>query len=216
MIRRQIPTSSFYGLLLVCALAAANRAADLNEPADPKDVAAVVKRVTDAVGGETKLLKLFRIKERLILGSDGTKPGSERLSILEPPNYWWLGKKERVSQEKEPAIFLVWTWTLGALTDPKSKLELLPDSKDGEVHVFGVRISDTINPPLEAWFSKQDNRLVKIDWRKDTHRFSEWKETDGVSYPSLTVGHKPDGRAWYYSTIVELTPLPELPEGLSR
>lgn len=74
---------------------------------DPKEQ---VQKVVKAAGGEDKLLKLFRIKERLNVSSDPAKKGGERISILEPPGYWWQGKVERVKEQKEPATFLVWAW----------------------------------------------------------------------------------------------------------
>ena len=43
--------------------------------------------------------------------------GQTRLKGAVATTYWWVGKKERVKDEKEPATFLVWAWTLGAVTD---------------------------------------------------------------------------------------------------
>ena len=96
------------------------------EPAASGDPAGVVAQAVKAAGGEAKLLKLLKIKEELVLGADPAGKKGVRTSVLEPPKYWWLGKRERVGQDKEPATFLVWAWTLGALTDSKSKLEALP------------------------------------------------------------------------------------------
>ncbi|MGE3821864.1 MAG: hypothetical protein AB7I30_20820, partial [Isosphaeraceae bacterium] len=87
-------------------------------PQEEPDPRARVKDVVSAVGGEAKLLKRFRMKERLNVSPDPTKKGSERVSVLEPPKAWWVGVTERVRDEKEPAVFLVWAWTLGALTNP--------------------------------------------------------------------------------------------------
>lgn len=67
----------------------------------------VVKATVDAVGGEAQLLRLFRMKERLAIGDDPAKIGSERVSVLEPPRHWWLGTKDRVVDSKEPATYLV-------------------------------------------------------------------------------------------------------------
>jgi len=178
---------------------------------------ALVQQVVQAAGGEAKLLKLFRIKEHLVLGGDPAKKPSERLSVLEPPTYWWLGKQERVKDTKEPATFLVWAWTLGALTDAKSKVETIPEVMEKEKPAFGLRVSGTINPPMDIYFDKAESRLVRIDWRTDIHRFSDWKEHDGVKYPAKCVGYKKSsGQPWYFSTIVELERLKELPAGLTR
>lgn len=181
---------------------------------DPKPL---VEQVVKAAGGEDKLLKLFRIKEQLSIGSDPEKKGSERVSVLEPPTYWWLGKTERVKEQKEPATFLVWAWTLGAITDPKSKLELIADVIESDKPALGLRVSGTIDPPMDLYFDKAESRLVRIDWRSDIHRFSDWQEHDGVKYPAKCIGYKKaSGKPWYFSEIVELTRLKELPEGLKR
>ncbi|MFO0905207.1 MAG: hypothetical protein U0939_19525 [Pirellulales bacterium] len=174
----------------------------------------VVGRVVAAAGGEEKLLKLFRFKERLNVSSDPEKKGNERVSVLEPPRYWWIGKGERGA---EPAKFLAWGWTLGAATDPASKVEVVPDVMDEGKSLFGLRVSGTITPPMELYFDKESNRLVRIDWRSDIHRLSDWQERDGVKYPAKCVGYKKaTGKAWYFTEILELEPLQELPEGLQR
>lgn len=187
--------------------------------ADP-DSAAVVKQVIDAVGGEDKLLRLFRTRETVNVSSDPDRKVPERVSIYEPPGYWWTGKNERVKNAEkpdEPATFLVWAWTLGILTDPASKLELIPDIVDDNKPAFGLRVSGTVNPPIDLYFDKAESRLVRIDWRSDIHRFSDWKELDGVKYPAKCAGYKKGSeKPWYFSEIVELERLKELPEGLLR
>jgi hypothetical protein len=181
---------------------------------DPKEV---VAKVVKAAGGEDKLLKLFRIKEKLVMGEDPKGKATDRVSVLEPPTYWWMGKKERVKDEKEPATFLVWAWTLGAITDKSSTLQVLPDLEDDGAKLKGLRVSQSITPAMDLYFDPKTYRLTRIDWRTDTHRFSEWKEHDGVSYPARCVGYKTkSGKAWYHSEIVELERLKELPDGLKR
>lgn len=190
--------------------------ASISYSADPEPKEIVAKAVK-AVGGEDKLLKLFRIKEKLILGSDPNAKGSNRISTLEPPTYWWMGKKERVKDEKEPAIFLVWAWTLGAVTDPKSKLESTPEIKDEEKALVGVKVSGTIDPAMTVYFDKETNLLARIDWRSDIHRFSDWKEADGVKYAAKTIGYKKaTGKPWYFTEILEVERLKELPKDLKR
>ena len=186
------------------------------EPASG-DPAGVVAQAVKAAGGEAKLLKLLKIKEELVLGADPAGKKSVRVSVLEPPKYWWLGKRERVGQDKEPATFLVWAWTLGAVTDPKSKLAALPEIVDEGKPVVGVRVSETITPAMDLYFDKATGRLVRIDWRSDMHRFSDWRVHDGAGYPARCVGYKKaSGKPWYYSQIVELERLSDLPDGLSR
>jgi hypothetical protein len=203
--------------LLAClALGCMPLLASLANSAEP-ETKTLVEQVVKAAGGEDKLLKLFRIRERLNVSSDPDKKSNERVSVLEPPKYWWLGKKERVKDENEPAVFLVWAWTLGVLTDPKSKMEAIPEIIEADQPVFGLRVSETITPPMELYFDKAERRLVRIDWRADIHRFSDWKEHDGVKYPAKCIGYKKStGKPWYYSEIIEMERLSELPEGLKR
>jgi hypothetical protein len=172
------------------------------------------------VGGEEKLLRLFRTRETVNVSADPQKKVSPRVSVYEPPKYWWTGKTERVKNElmpDEPATFLVWAWTLGILTDPATKLESLPEIMESDKPASGPRVSGTVTPPLDIYFDKADHRLVRIDWRSDIHRFSDWKETDGVKYPAKCVGYKKaSGKPWYYSDILELERLTTLPEDLKR
>lgn len=198
---------------VLMVLAAASGPAWAAEPVP----AELLKGTLDAVGGEAQLLRLFRIKERVALGDDPAKPGSVRVSVLEPPDHWWVGSKDRVKDEKEPAIFLVWAWTLRALVDPRSQLELLPDIVHEDKPAYGIRIAGSIAPPMDCYFARDSKRLVRLDWRADKHVFSDWKEADGVAYPSRCVGYKlKDNRRWYHTEIVELERLSELPAGLAR
>lgn len=181
---------------------------------------ALVKRVVSAVGGEDRLLRLFRTRETVNVSADPDKKVAERVSVYEPPKYWWTGKSERVKDEKkpdEPAIFLVWAWTLGILTDPASKVELIPEIVDMEKPALGLRVTGTVTPAMDLYFDRAELRLVRIDWRSDIHRFSDWQECDGVKFPAKCVGYKKTtGKPWYYSQIVVLERLKELPEGLKR
>jgi hypothetical protein len=197
-------------LFLVAPLFAIARAA---EP----DTKALVQQACKAAGGEDKLLKLFRYKEKLNVSSDPDQKANERTSVVEAPNYWWMNKKERVKEEKEPAIFLVWGWTLGAITEPKSKLETIPELKDGDRMIVGIRVSETVKPAMDLYFDQATHLLVRIDWRTDIHRFSVTKEHDGVKYPSKCIGYKKNtGKPWYFTEITEVERLKELPSGLKR
>jgi hypothetical protein len=82
--------------------------------------------------------------------------------------------------------------------------------------LIGLRVSGTINPAMDTYFDKKENRLARIDWRNDIHRFSEWKDLDGLKYPSRTIGYRKSGVAWYQSDITELTRLKELPKEFSK
>lgn len=176
------------------------------------DPAALVEDVVKAAGGREKLLTLFRLKERIAVTSDLEAKGAERSSVLQLPANWWLGKRNRVADDKEPAAKLAWVWTLGALLDPAVKLERLP-AADG---LDGLRLSGGIEPPMDVWFDAKEHRLAAIDWRKDRHVFSEWKELDGLRYASRVVGHKADGKVWYHTRILSVERLAEVPAEFKR
>jgi hypothetical protein len=172
----------------------------------------LIQKVVATAGGEVKLLKLFRIKERLNVSPDPTRKGNERTSVLEPPDYWWLGKVERVKETKEPAVFLAWAWTLRPLLDPESKIEVIPDVVEENRPAAGLRVSGTITPAMDLYFDKVESRLVRIDWRGHVHRFSQWNEYDGLKYPAKCVGYNPSGKPWYFSEIIEIERLSKRPE----
>ena len=185
---------------------------------DAPDPRPVIKEVINAAGGPEKLLRYFRMKERYHMGAEPTppagKPPGVRESILDAPGYWWINKKDRTG---EPAKFDVWAWTLVALSDPKSNITVVPDVVENERPVMGLRISEAITPPLELYFDKETKLLVRMDWRSDIYRFSEWREHDGVKYAARTIMFKKTtGKPWFYHEITELERLKELPAGLPR
>lgn len=204
-----------FAVTLVAARLATSQAADpkgLDAPSP--EPAAIVSAAVEASGGKDKLLKLFSMKEQLILGPDGKKKGSPRSTVLEPPKYWWQGGKDRAG---EPAKLLVWVWTLGAFSDPQTKLAPTPEITDGERTLVGLEASGTIEPAMKVYFDKQTKLIARIDWRGSIHRFSEWKELDGLKYPSRTIGSYAAGdKPWYQTDITELVRLQDLPEGVKR
>lgn len=196
-------------------LSAAVQAQSTPKTTDPKPL---IDKAVAAVGGADKLLKLFRIKELYHFGdkpepAEGKKR-SVRDSVLEAPAYWWVGKKDRTD---EPAKFDVWGWTLGAITDPKSKVVTVPDVTEEGRDAFGLRVSGTVTPEMELYFDRESSLLVRMDWRGDIYRFSAWKEHDGVKYPSkCIIFKKAGGKPWFYHEITELERLKELPPGIVR
>jgi len=103
------------------------------------------------------------------------------------------------------------------VTDPKSKLEVLPETMEADMPAFGLRVSGTINPPMDLYFGKSDGLLLSIDWKSSVHRLSDWKEHDGVKYPTKCIGYKrKSNKPWYFSEIIELQRLEKLPDGLAR
>jgi hypothetical protein len=201
----RIATVSF--AFVSTAAATAVRAAD---PA-PKDLAdAAVK----AAGGADKLLKLFRMKEDLYLGS-ATKP-TVRNSVLEPPAHWWMSGRDRVVQDKEPAIDLVWGWTLTIVVDPKSKLASAPAVTIDDRPAVGLVVTESVKTPLTLYFDAETHRLVRIDHRGHQTLFSDYREADGFHYPAKSKGINPSGKEWYHTEITSVERLSELPEGLKR
>ena len=174
----------------------------------------LVGKVVAAAGGEASLLKLFRIEERYNSGKERVSPGTSRVSVVEPPKSWWIGTKERGA---EPAKITTWAWTLGVLNDPKSKLELLPDMADGEKSLAGLRITESVDPAIDMYFDKSTYELVRVDWRNDIYRFSDWKDFDGTRYPAkCAMFRRNSGEPWFFHEIVAIERLKELPEGLER
>lgn len=185
------------------------------ESVDPK---LVIAKVVAVVGGEEKLLKIFRIGEIFHFGDKPEPPEgknrSTRESVLEMPDGWWLKGAERGD---EPAKYDVWAWTLGILIDPASKVELATDFTDEGVDCFGLKVSGSITPEMTLFFNKQTSLLKRIDWRSDYYRFSDWKEHDGVKYAAKSVLFKiKDDKPWFFHEITSIERLAALPEGLVR
>ena len=174
----------------------------------------LVSKVITAAGGEEKLLTLFRMEERYNSGKERVSPGTSRVSVVEPPNYWWIGTNER---GQEPAKITTWAWTLGVLKDEKSKLALIPDVTDSEKELVGIQVTGSVDPAIDMYFDKTTHELVRVDWRNDIYRFSEWKEYDGTKYPAkCAMFRRNSGEPWFFHEIITIERLKELPEGLKR
>lgn len=198
-------------LVTMLALRSENCHADDSAGTAEKEL---VGKVVAAAGGEEALLKLFRIEERYNSGKERVSPGTSRVSVVEPPKSWWIGTKERGA---EPAKITTWAWTLGVLNDPKSTLELLPDMTEGEKSLTGLRVTGSVDPAIDMYFDKETFELVRVDWRNDIYRFSDWKDFDGTRYPAKCVMFRRNsGEPWFYHEIVAIERLKELPEGLTR
>ncbi|MGE3778750.1 MAG: hypothetical protein AB7F89_16320 [Pirellulaceae bacterium] len=177
----------------------------------------MVEQAVKAAGGQDNLLHRFTIQERLNVSKDLEKPGNPRESVFDGHERWWYrsGKGAWQKKKDEPATKLVWAWTLEAFTDPETKVETITDIEDDGKALAGLRLSQSITPAMDVYFDKETLRLVRIDWRSDIHRFSEWKQQDHVWYPARCVGFKKNtGKPWYVSEIVELHRIDTLPEGL--
>lgn len=177
----------------------------------------LIQKAIQAAGGTTNLLGYFTFKDNVRLGETDKGFGAKRESVMDAPRHWWLKAPGGYSKrEDEPATFLVWAWTLGALTSPASTIEIVPDVSDGDMELWGLRVSGSVKPAIELYFSKTNDLLARIDWRSDIHRFSAWTTLPtGTKYPARVVGYKKStGKTWYYDDVSEVTPLKELPEKL--
>jgi hypothetical protein len=178
----------------------------------------IVEKALIAVGGEDKLLKIFRIKEIFHFGSTAEpaegKKRSTRESILSQPDKWWINKKER---GVEPAKDDVRAWSLDLLVDEKSKFEVIPDLTDEGKTLLGLRVSGSVTPAMDFYFDKETTLLHRLDWRGDFYRFSDWKEYDGLKYASKTIIFKVNGsKPWFFHEVTEIERLAKLPEGLVK
>lgn len=205
-------------LWLGCAwLVVDSRSAENAKAARSSETVARIARAVNSAGGEGRLLRYFTFKDRVLIAEKDTGFGTKRESVMDAPRSWWLKTPAGYTERKtEPAKFLVWGWTLGAITDSASTVETIPDVKDGDQELWGLRVSGTITPPMELYFARTNDLLARIDWRSDIHRFTDWKSAPGgFKYPARVVGHKmATGKIWYFDEVTEVTPLSELPEAV--
>jgi len=186
-----------------------------------------VKAVIQAVGGEGRLLELFRFRERVLITDTPAPPVAKnepgnRTSVVQVAGDWWIGTAKR---DKEKVRILCWAWSLRILLDPKSRVQAIPDVTVADQPAFGLRVTGAVKDPIDLHFHKESKRLVAIDYDDTRHIFSEWRETAaGHRYPSHVVGFRFENREagqlkarqWYQTDILELTPLKELPGDLQR
>ncbi len=193
--------------------------------ADDADAKKLVEQVVKTAGGEEKLLKLFRYRERVLITSTPATPVTadekgNRTSVVQVSGDVWIGTAKR---GKDKVRVLCWAWSLRILLDPKSKVEAIADTTIAGKPAFGLRVSESIKEPIDLFIDKETQRLVAIDYTDSRHVFSEWKTTEaGHHYPSHVAGFRFTNRAagvvdekqWYQTDILELTPLAELPREL--
>jgi len=218
--RSHMRTTSF---LAIACLSFLPYAACAGEP-DPQDL---VAQVLETAGGEEKLLKLFRLRERVLVTKTPAEPVTQdekgnRTSVVEVSGDWWVGKAKR---DKDKVRVLCWAWSLRLLLDPQSTVQSCHDITVNGKPAFGLRVTESVKMPIDLFFDLESKRLVAIDYDDTRHVFSEWKKTtDGRQYPSHVVGFRFTDRdagtlasnQWYQTDILELTPLDELPIELKR
>ena len=187
-------------------------------PAAKADENAEVKTIVDkaikAVGGEDKLLRLFRWKEQYYIGE--SKTGTIREAILQPPNHWWQSKADiaKDNPDRLDKTHLVEAWTLVPLTSNESTLTLLPEIKVDDKPAVGIRLVRTGKADLSLYFDKESGLLARIDWRTYHVTFSDWKEVDGVKYPSKSFVRTKEGKLHLWTEFLEMERLKSLPDGL--
>ncbi|VTS08100.1 unnamed protein product [Tuwongella immobilis] len=210
-------------LLVLCCVSFPSSIASAAET----DAQELVKQVVKTAGGEDKLLKLFRFRERVLITETPAAPvvkneKGNRTSVVQVAGDWWIGKEKR---DKDKVRVLCWAWSLRILLDPKSKIETVPEILVNDKAASGLRVTESVKEPIKLYFDKETRRLVAIDYTDTRHVFSEWRKTEaGHEYPSHVAGFRfTDRKAgtlkdkqWYQTDILELTPLKELPVELKR
>lgn len=218
--RRHMRTTFFLAIAWLSFLPCAARAGEPN----PREL---VAQVLETAGGEEKLLRLFRLRERVLVTKTPAEPVTQdekgnRTSVVEVSGDWWIGKAKR---DKDKVRVLCWAWSLRLLLDPQSTIQSCHDITVNGKPAFGLRVTKSVKVPIDLFFDPESKRLVAIDYDDTRHIFSEWKNTaDGHHYPSHVVGFRFTNRdagtlasnQWYQTDILELVPLNELPIELNR
>ena len=181
----------------------------------PADATAYAKQIVAAHGGPEKLLRVVKFSETYFLGGDTTK-GTDRTSIIQPPKLWYVAKTERVSEEDKGAVCHdVWMWALGPLTDPATKLEVIPDIAISERPAHGLKVSGTIEPSINAYFDATTHDLVRIDWKEKQFLFSHPVAVDGTRAPSRCIHLGRDGKERIRTELRDIQRLENLPAELA-
>jgi hypothetical protein len=120
--RENMRTASFVAITFLSFLPCAARA---DEP-DPQEL---VAQVLETAGGEEKLLKLFRLRERLLVTKTPAEPVAldekgNRTSVVEVSGGWWIGKAKR---DKDKVRVLCWAWSFRLLLDSQSTIQSCHD-----------------------------------------------------------------------------------------
>lgn len=194
------------------------------EAADEKGVGTLVADVIAQAGGEAKLLKNFRLRERVLIQETPAPPPREtdanRTSTIEVGGRWWIGTQKR---DKDKVRILCYAWSLRILLDPSAKIAALGEAKVAEKSALGLRVTNVAKDPVDLWFDKASLRLLAIDYADTRHVFSDWAATsEGHHYPKHVTGYRfvdvnaktVRDKQWYQTDLIEVTPLQDLPAEL--
>jgi type 1 glutamine amidotransferase len=186
------------------------------KPAAAADSAAeLAKKIVAAHGGPDKLLRTFRFSETYQLA--GRDKAVDRTSTLQPPNLWYVGNRERVSQENKGGVCHdVWMWTLCPLVDAKTKLELLPDASVEGKAARVLRVSGSIEPAMNVLFDAATHDLLKIEWKGEQFFFSAPIEVDGTRLPSKCSLIGKTGKERMRTELKKIERLSALPANLPK
>ncbi len=209
-----IPTMKLSAVSIVIA-AALSALHPLSAQTPAADAKALADKIVASHGGADKLLSTFTFTEVYLLA--GKDKGTERTSTLQPPNLWYVGKTERVSEQNKGGVCHdVWMWTLAPLLDPKTKLEPLPDVSIEGKAAHALKVSGSIEPPMNAFFDAATDDLVKIEWKGEQFFFSAPMEVDGTRVPSKCVLIGKTGKERMRTELKTIERLPALPADLPR
>jgi hypothetical protein len=173
----------------------------------------LVAKIVASHGGAEKLLRTFKFTEVYLLA--GKDKGTERTSILQPPNLWYVGKTERVSQQNKGGVCHdVWMWTLAPLIDSKTKLESLPDMNVEGKAAHALKVSGSIEPPMNVFFDAASDDLLKIEWKGEQFLFSDPIAVDGTRLPSKCVLIGKTGKERMRTELKKIERLQTLPADL--
>ena len=198
-------------LLLITLLALSITAA----PAADSSAKALADKIVASHGGADKLLRTFSFTEVYLLA--GKDKGTERTSILQPPNLWYVGKTERVSEQNKGGVCHdVWMWTLAPLVDPKTQLEPLPDASIEGKAAHVLKASGSIEPPMNVFFDAATDDLIKIEWKGEQFLFSAPVEVDGTRLPSKCVLIGKTGKERMRTELKKIERLAALPADLPK
>jgi len=148
---------------------------------DPQEL---VTQVIKTAGGEDKLLKLLRFRERVLITATPAAPVAKdekgnRTSVVQVAGDWWIGNAKR---DKDKVRVLCWAWSLRILLDTNSEIQLIPDVRVADKPAFGLRVTGSVKEPIDLLFDKESGRLAAIDYDDTRHIFEETGEETGTMY----------------------------------